>query len=87
MIIKTNINTRQHQLSNKNETKSNQIRQIKHNVEIGTPGEMLLERILEEESIYGDERLQREYINSPNENDKKHLLGNGHTVNVNITRI
>lgn len=48
---------------------------------------MLLERILEEESIYGDERLQREYINSPNENDKKHLLGNGHTVNVNITRI
>lgn len=48
---------------------------------------MLLEKILEEESNYGDERHhQREFL-SPNENDKKHLLGNGHTINVHITRI
>lgn len=52
--------------------------------EIGTPGEMLLEKILEEEISYGDERHQHP---SPNENDKKYLLGNGHTVGVNITRI
>lgn len=47
---------------------------------------MLLEKILEEESCYGDERNQRDYL-SPNENDKKHLLGNGHTANIHITRI
>lgn len=49
---------------------------------------MLLEKILEEDGNYGDERNhQREYL----ENDKKHLLGNGHghghTINVHITRI
>lgn len=53
-------------------------------IDIGTPGEMLLEKILEEESNYGDERNQHP---SPNENDKKYLLGNGHTDGVNITRI
>lgn len=53
-------------------------------IDNGTPGEMLLEKILEEESNYGDERNQHP---SPNENDKKYLLGNGHTDGVNITRI
>lgn len=53
-------------------------------IDVGTPGEMLLEKILEEESNYGDERNQHP---SPNENDKKYLLGNGHTDGVNITRI
>lgn len=42
---------------------------------------MILDKIPEEESNYGEDK-QREHI-SPNENDKKHLLGNGH----HITRI
>lgn len=45
---------------------------------------MLLEKILEEDSIYNEERA-RENL-SPHANDKRHLLGNGHT-DVHITRI
>lgn len=46
---------------------------------------MLLEKILEEESIYGDEKGRDNLSPSSNGNDKKLLLGNGHTVN--MTRI
>lgn len=56
-------------------------------VENGTPGEMLLEKILEEDSNYSDERQQREFLSHEHEHDKKHLLGNGHTVTVHVTRI
>lgn len=42
----------------------------------------MLEKILEEDS---DERLHREYISS--DHDKKHLLANGHTFTVHVTRI
>lgn len=48
---------------------------------------MLLEKILEEEGNYCDERQQREYLSLETEHDKKHLLGNGHTVTVHVTRI
>lgn len=48
---------------------------------------MLLEKILEEDSNYCDERHQREYLSHEHEHDKKHLLGNGHTVTVHVTRI
>lgn len=47
-------------------------------------GDMLLEKILEEDSIYGDER-GRDNI-SPLGNDKRYLLGNGHH-NPNSTHI
>lgn len=54
-------------------------------------GEMILEKILEEDGNYGEERNHQREYHSPdahNENDKKHLLGNGHhTINVHITRI
>lgn len=48
---------------------------------------MLLEKILEEDSIYGDER-GRDNI-SPVSNDKRYLLGNGHNNhnNLNSTHI
>lgn len=51
----------------------------------GTTGELMLEKILEEDGNYCDERLHREYFSS--EHDKKHLLANGHTVTVHVTRI
>lgn len=41
---------------------------------------MLLDKILEEEGNYGEEK-HREHI-SPNENDKKQLLGNGHHTSI-----
>lgn len=44
---------------------------------------MLLEKILEEESIYGDDRARDNL--SPQANDKRLLLGNGHGVD--MTRI
>lgn len=56
-------------------------------IDNGIPGEMLLEKILEEDSNYCDERQQREYLSHEHEHDKKHLLGNGHTVTVHVTRI
>lgn len=46
---------------------------------------MLLEKILEEDSIYGDERI-RENV-SPVSNDKKYLLGNNHNHGPHIARI
>lgn len=46
---------------------------------------MILEKILEEDSIYGDDR-SRDNL-SPISNDKKYLLGNGHNHSTNITRI
>lgn len=46
---------------------------------------MLLEKILEEDSIYGDERVRDNM--SPISNDKRYLLGNGHTNGTHITRI
>lgn len=50
---------------------------------------MLLEKILEEDSIYGDDR-GRDSI-SPISNDKRYLLGNGHhshnPISTHITRI
>lgn len=49
----------------------------------GTAGELMLEKILEEDGNYCDERLQREYFSS--EHDKKHLLANGHTITVHVT--
>lgn len=52
----------------------------------GTTGEMLLEKILEEEGNLCEER-QREYHSIEHEHDKKHLLGNGHMVTVHVTRI
>lgn len=52
--------------------------------DIGVSGDMLLEKILEEDSIYGDDRA-RENLSPIGGNDTKYLLGNGHTVN--ITRI
>lgn len=56
--------------------------------ENGTSGEMLLEKILEEDSNYCDDRQHREFISHEHdEHDKKHLLGNGHTVTVHVTRI
>lgn len=56
--------------------------------ENGTSGEMLLEKILEEDSNYCDDRQHREFISHEHdEQDKKHLLGNGHTVTVHVTRI
>lgn len=56
-------------------------------IDNGIPGEMPLEKILEEDSNYCDERQQREYLSHEHEHDKKHLLGNGHTVTVHVTRI
>lgn len=52
-------------------------------------GEMLLEKILEEDSNCCDDRHQHEYILNAHEHeyDKKHLLENGHTVTVHVTRI
>lgn len=50
---------------------------------------MLLEKILEEGSVYNEDR-SREILSThenEHENDKRYLLGNGHTTNVNITRI
>lgn len=62
-----------------------------HTEDAGPGGEMILEQILEEDGYYGDERNNQRQYHSPdahNENDKKHLLGNGHhTINVHITRI
>lgn len=55
-------------------------------IENGIPGEMLLEKILEEDGNY-DERQQREFLSHELEHDKKHLLGNGHMVTVHVTRI
>ncbi|XP_037032058.1 uncharacterized protein LOC119071292 isoform X2 [Bradysia coprophila] len=52
--------------------------------DIGISGDMLLEKILEEDSIYGDDRT-RDNLSPIGGNDTKYLLGNGHTVN--ITRI
>lgn len=52
--------------------------------DLGASGEILLEKILEEDSIYGDDRARETC--SPQANDKRHLLGNGHTA-VHITRI
>lgn len=52
-------------------------------VDLGASGEMLLEKILEEESIYGDDRARDNL--SPQANDKRLLLGNGHGVH--MTRI
>lgn len=53
-----------------------------------TTGDMLLEKILEEDSNC-DDRHRHEYIlnDQEHEYDKKHLLGNGHTVTVHVTRI
>lgn len=49
-------------------------------------GDILLEKIMEEDSSYCDERTQG--ITSPTSNDKKHLLGNGHHLHsVTITKI
>lgn len=47
---------------------------------------MLLEKILEEDSSYGDEYTRTQAL-SPIGNDKKYLLGNGHSGSVNITNI
>ncbi|CAD7086536.1 unnamed protein product [Hermetia illucens] len=57
-------------------------------VGIGNSGDMLLEKIMEEDSSYTDERNCGE-IQSPVGNDKRYLLGNGHTIggNIPITRI
>lgn len=52
--------------------------------DIGASGDMLLEKILEEDSIYGDDRA-RDNLSPIGGNDTKYLLGNGHTIN--ITRI
>lgn len=52
--------------------------------DIGVSGDMLLEKILEEDSIYGDDRA-RDNLSPIGGNDTKYLLGNGHTIN--ITRI
>lgn len=54
-------------------------------LDMNTNGDMLLEKILEEDSIYGDERIRDNM--SPISNDKKYLLGNGHTNGTHITRI
>lgn len=48
---------------------------------------MLLEKILEEDGNFCDDRLQREYMSHECELDKKQLLGNGHTVAEHVTRI
>lgn len=56
------------------------------NLEVEASGEMLLDKIMEEDSNYGEDKHHREHI-SPNENDTKHLLGNGHQTSINITRI
>lgn len=53
---------------------------------IGTSGDMLLEKILEEEASYAEERE----IQSPitmDRDDKRLLLGNGHTGSVHVTHI
>lgn len=52
--------------------------------DIVVSGDMLLEKILEEDSIYGDDRA-RDNLSPIGGNDTKYLLGNGHTIN--ITRI
>lgn len=62
------------------------IRMSNEIIENDTPGEMILEKILEEDGNY-DERQQREFLSHEHEHDKKHLLGNGHTVTVHVTRI
>lgn len=52
-------------------------------------GDIPLEKILEEDSSYGDERSIQTAITSstPTLNDKKLLLGNGHTHSVMMTNI
>lgn len=47
---------------------------------------MLLEKILEEDSSYGDEYTRIQAL-SPIGNDTKYLLSNGHSGSVNITNI
>lgn len=56
-------------------------------IEMQVNGDMLLEKILEEDSIYGDDRARDNL--SPISNDKKYLLGNGHNnhMSTHITRI
>lgn len=53
--------------------------------ELTLNGDMLLEKILEEDSIYGDEQRQRCDSISPVSNDKRYLLGSGQ--HHHITRI
>lgn len=58
---------------------------------LGTSGEILLEKILEEDSSYGDpDYYTRNNVGqSPPglDNDKKLLLGNGHTGAIHMTDI
>ena len=48
---------------------------------------MLLEKIMEEESIYGDKDRCQVITSHNGSHDKRLLLGNGHNGAVNITRI
>lgn len=57
---------------------------------LGASGEILLEKILEEDSSYGDpDYYTRNIGQSPPgvDNDKKFLLGNGHTGAIHMTDI
>lgn len=77
-----------HTINANNDTTAKPHTQTHTRTENGTSGEMLLEKILEEDSNYCDDRQQREFISHEHDvHDKKHLLGNGHTVTVHVTRI
>lgn len=57
---------------------------------LGASGEILLEKILEEDSSYGDaDYYSRNVGQSPPgaDNDKRLLLGNGHTGAIHMTDI